>query len=511
MEGNLSRARSSLRMSPSPSASPVPIGSHQGFNNFSRTISRSERRAQTSLAGALLRQRASQDLHNSFHSRGFSDVYAPSWRSSFSNRETKSSAIRSLSALGSTNASGFGASDSIPKQETNQPKLSYRASVSVLPYPREEMAKPSTTQVESVTRHESPTSNNPPKHSSLKPTDKTPKTLEEFNSTYPATPPSRSHSQLQVRGLQDQMQDLKTKISTLKVKADEDNLRRRSLQSLRTPSPFNNAEEWYTGVPEYRNDDTDNTGVHAISSLNVLPTNNGTTGDDSNRNVIGQAVANSSSSESEKNLKSNTPEIVRDDDEQSISESHYEDADDGLYDENGGYSSGSDIDRAALAEILNEPLDSPTPSDDGKSEAFPAPPVETTRHEDREDAFDYENFFLHSALGNYSRSRYRRESYSSTGSVETTRPASPPGASSSTRVGKHGRTNSADSVSSSATFATATEGMGSDEDDGEEDYSNDEINNALYWNGNTTAASNTRTGKSYCITISKKATQFQRD
>jgi hypothetical protein len=79
---------------------------------------------------------------------------------------------------------------------------------------------------------------------------------------------------------------------------------------------------------------------------------------------------------------------------------------------------------------------------------------DATPHEEREDAFDYENFYLHSALGNYSRSKMHRLSYISTTSVETAL-AIPP--QSSPRV-KHSRTNSADSMSTAATFATAVEG-----------------------------------------------------
>jgi hypothetical protein len=113
----------------------------------------------------------------------------------------------------------------------------------------------------------------------------------------------------------------------------------------------------------------------------------------------------------------------------------YEDAEEGDY-----YYDG-DIDREALDEILREPLDADL----------------ATPHEEREDAFDYEHFILHSALGNFSQ-QMRRVSVSSHGSVETTRP---------TQSVRHSRTNSSLSASTDATFATATEGesMPEDEDD----------------------------------------------
>jgi hypothetical protein len=73
------------------------------------------------------------------------------------------------------------------------------------------------------------------------------------------------------------------------------------------------------------------------------------------------------------------------------------------------------------------------------TEYFDSAETPAERHEDREDAFDYENFFLHSAMGTYSREVRRGErpgsnssdsdggdfsDGESTGSVETTRPAS---------------------------------------------------------------------------------------
>jgi hypothetical protein len=88
--------------------------------------------------------------------------------------------------------------------------------------------------------------------------------------------------------------------------------------------------------------------------------------------------------------------------------------------------------------------------------------IEMTPHEEREDAFDYEHFILHSALGNYSRSKLRRTSNVSTSSVETTRPYHE---ASGTR---HSRSDSTASLSTIATFATAIEG-------------DDDIESVLYW------------------------------
>ncbi|OJD26302.1 hypothetical protein ACJ73_02320 [Blastomyces percursus] len=495
MEGNLSRARTSFRMSPSPSllTGTLPLHHRQSTGNMGRAHSITERRAQTSLAGALMRQRISQDLNaTSSHSRRLSDVSAQSAQNNMVNRDNMRLPFRSFSALGSTNASGFGASDISHSHDRFEPRATYKSPESTFNYISEDWSEPIGNKVsQSDSPHSKPdllsaqldnnSENKPPGRVNGVPKISS---VEEFNATYPASIPSRSQSQLQVRGLQDQMQDLKNKISTLKVQAQEDNLRRRSLQSLRTPSPFTAAEQWYTSAGEYvgaRDKSADAFWNEQNNEKSV-----GRTVDQLHQTPI---IADPSPA----------PEVVgeqkqqitsdrdRPDDQKSIVASLYEDAD-----EEFDYDDSDDIDRAALAKILNEPLDSSVSSDEGIYEDFsPVPAVtETARHEDREDAFDYEHFFLHSALGNYSREKayQRRQSYSSTGSVETTRPGSQATVYLDTsprgRQG-HARNNSADTISTTASFKTATEGA--DYDDYDED-SGDEIEKALYgtMNGNET-------------------------
>uniref|UniRef100_A0A8H7N9J0 Uncharacterized protein n=1 Tax=Bionectria ochroleuca TaxID=29856 RepID=A0A8H7N9J0_BIOOC len=70
-------------------------------------------------------------------------------------------------------------------------------------------------------------------------------------STYSEKSLNRSASAAQMRDLHDQMQDLKGKISSLREQARVDSLKRRSLQSLRTPSPFTHAR-WDHGLMEPR-------------------------------------------------------------------------------------------------------------------------------------------------------------------------------------------------------------------------------------------------------------------
>jgi hypothetical protein len=95
------------------------------------------------------------------------------------------------------------------------------------------------------------------------------------------------------------------------------------------------------------------------------------------------------------------------------------------------------------------------------------------RHEDRLDAFDYEHFFLHSAMGTYSLEG-RRSSTGSDSSTATTRPVTAVQnqddeiSTAEKRVSIHSRNPSADSISTVASFATAAENQSDDEDENEE-------------------------------------------
>jgi hypothetical protein len=245
------------------------------------------------------------------------------------------------------------------------------------------------------------------------------------------------------------MKGLHIKISSLKVKNQEDNLRRRSLQSLRTPSPLTVADNWYANALELR-DGQGSRGSNTrrdTSSENVRDVSNDEATEDRRRS---DEHAAGNTSKHAGNSQQTEPVDYADD--QSVAETMYEDAEEGDFE---------DIDREALNEILSEPLDDDLEND---MEAFPDMPLtDATPHEMREDAFDYEHFILHSALGNYSQ-QLRRMSNSSNGSVATTRPTYKP---------RHSRTNSDMSVSTVATFATANEGERPDDED--------DIDSVMYW------------------------------
>lgn len=436
MEGNLTKARSSVRLTPSPVPSSPSgtqsLGLGQPVGGLYRSISRSDRKA-----SAALRPRptygSSQDSSNNRHSRVYSDLNLSAATQPLVQSESNLS--RSMSAMGSATIPEYHDERTFQYEPTRS-YLTHRASVSSM-QPAE---KPSPPAVE-----EEDTSDTSGLGISEDEEEGKISSVEEFNSVYPLSgPPSRTQSQMHVRDLQDQMKGLHIKISTLKVKAQEDGLRRRSFQSLRTPSPLSSTNSWYDNDMAYRGIRNMNSRMDSEAAQEAIridtPTIEEQTHDETE-------VREPSTDPTKKtDVSSVVTEI--DDDAHSVMESLYEDAEEGEQ---------SDSDNEMMEEPLDETL-----------EAFPSVPgsAEATPHEEREDAFDYEHFILHSALGNYAQARLRRQSGSSTGSDETTRPAYD-------RSVRQSRSNSAASQSTIASFATATEGEQLNEED--------DFEGVLYW------------------------------
>ncbi|KAI5862600.1 hypothetical protein GGS23DRAFT_83908 [Durotheca rogersii] len=278
----------------------------------------------------------------------------------------------------------------------------------------------------------------------------------------------RSVSTAQMRDLKDHMKDLKGRLSTLRDQARQDSLKRRSLQSLRTPSPFTHAriDQWYADAARYE----DNASIHEDyksqpSIGDVASTNEGEEG----------SAAKEAITEEDRELASvglfdvdgtippgslgpvengsrppqvATPVITRDT-EDDMDDMKTEDGYDDEDTEENEEVELTDGERSVV--------------DDGASESGASSYYDTVQnqvsHEDREDAFDYEHFFLHSAMGSMSQSRMKRASrtsFSSEDSVETTRGPTP--SANAKAVGRPSRKGSFASVSSVDSFATATEG-----------------------------------------------------
>lgn len=279
----------------------------------------------------------------------------------------------------------------------------------------------------------------------------------------------RSSSSAQMRDLKDQVNDLKGRLSSLRDQARADSLKRRSLQSLRTPSPFTHArvDQWYADT----NGNEDDATVHDDF---IAQTTNASGTDAHDRNS-GSAGAQS--------------EALGHDDSGSVRRFPTAEADDiatvdptAMQTESSAVAIDAETNRTAADPIsIDEAEDTDdTITEDGYESAegqdfldsasesdasFYHDSVQAqVSHEDREDAFDYEHFFLHSAMGSMTRKRMRRkgsnDSFSSEDSVETTRGpiTSQPVSTTIVNVGQRSRRGSTGSTSTMESFATATEG-----------------------------------------------------
>lgn len=282
---------------------------------------------------------------------------------------------------------------------------------------------------------------------------------------------TRSASAAQMREIQDQMQGLKGKISTLKEQARADSLKRRSLQSLRTPSPFTHSR-WEHGFGS-QGDDESNPASPPLLSPDEDQQKTPTTATPhefpvtlvQEEDAAQRHVANAHVSPEEDRLPTPPTEKPHD-----VAFGHDHPQEDPVQDLEDSRSTSpnkttvsteeddqSDPEKAVHPEVDEDQLSgqpeaqeeevSDYESDAGESqyhESFQHP----VSHEDREDAFDYEHFFLHSAMGNLRHTRRdSMSSVSSTDSIETARGAD--------------RRASIDTTISTESFRTADEGRAS--------------------------------------------------
>lgn len=259
---------------------------------------------------------------------------------------------------------------------------------------------------------------------------------------------TRSRSTTQLRDLREQMQELRGKVTSLKQRTREDRLQRRSLQTLKQPSPFTVAPNW-----------TDESVHGEQAGGNGEPVGN----DYHNVQAVPPIDAESKQEPT------------------SLDQDMYLTNDSPIHPEaTRNRNQASKLDHlnptAARNDRLNrEPNSGPeTPIKPPIRKVLPSPHEE--KHEDRPDAFDYEHFFLHSGMITPGRTPLDRAySHSSSDSAETTKanepqtwaePLAVPGniphlpTNHDTPAPKnlsHLRHNSVDSISTTATFATATE------------------------------------------------------
>ncbi len=487
MEGNLSRARSGLNSRPSSSMSSFASRNTEGISLY---------RIPGSSNGGFAPQKSIQpnptlsSANSKGHLRVSSETAVPSSSLHARAEELKRDGVRASSALGS-NGTGSDFNEASEEQGPGASRNwfwtgltrngSYAGHYNNSLEPLHEDGPAPASFESPASRGITPPSDEKSDNASSSQKASDVATFDAENP--PANGLTRARSTNQMRDLRDQMQDLKGKISSLKQRARHDSMRRRSLQSLRTPSPFTAAEQFYTGSLGRRE-------IQAARGSSVPPSSRlpQAQGDTLRPGSQEQQLVRSTEHSQE-------PTIIEESSEDgSLLHPRQHDVDvDQVFQEN----IKPDVDppaeegfefRQADSESINiitveEEKDS-LYGDQDYHESLPTPVGE--RHEDRPDAFDYEHFFLHSGIGAVSRGDLSRSSSnSSMYSVETTKPATATveepqkiedSANGTPKVGQgsdsynpngHYRKDSAGSISTVATFATATEGRASEADEDE--------------------------------------------
>ncbi|CAK7275217.1 hypothetical protein SEPCBS119000_006583 [Sporothrix epigloea] len=507
MEGNLNRARSSLQIT-SPSASSIP----------SDGSTPSPRTPKTPIRAATASSRYHDPTPGSpMHSRMVSD-------GSVSTNDFP------LGSVPQRSASALGAAGGYRKPHVNYSRRADRAGQIQdglsSGRPQADIGKPADFGLERLDEDSANDTDVLPSNKSLSAQSES-YSSSALGSTNGEKVLNRSASVAQMRDLKDQMKGLKGKISSLREQARADSLKRRSLQSLRTPSPFTHAQidQWATEQQQAMEKSPDSLGN---DSLGQGHSNNGwdkgrlpaplETEECSASGTVGRNAvpsfsqyrsspgesgslphsSGSSSGRVRRSIRDSPLALDADQTDEDSVISRYTDPDDAMMTklscassrpsrqsidspvlgeaqpsathQNASLEEDGDLDDLRtedgdfLDEDHSEPLEDdvffdssvadmshlqyeardgngnhdpdrqPEPSTysgreddiDYESESGESLYLDTVQHpishEDREDAFDYEHFILHSALGTISQRRLARSgSFSSEDSVETTR------------------------------------------------------------------------------------------
>ncbi|KAG6034489.1 hypothetical protein E4U41_006522 [Claviceps citrina] len=270
---------------------------------------------------------------------------------------------------------------------------------------------------------------------------------------------TRTASAAQMRDLHDQMQGLKGKISSLREQAKQDSMKRRSMQSLRALSPFTNAahDPGFTSAKSTASPDSGSPAPsHGLSSTTPTPENErpGIQGGKEQGLCVEAGEQTSliagrfhGACDAQLPELRNDPQLLN---VESQVERRQSGNDDELYArEVPSASYPDDKERDVNAE---EEEDTCSESGESLYHDTHQEPGDIS-HEDREDAFDYEHFFLHSAMGALSRQGMARAgSFSSEGSEDSIETARGPAITQ-----MHARRPSLDTITSIDSFATARE------------------------------------------------------
>lgn len=300
-----------------------------------------------------------------------------------------------------------------------------------------------------------------------------PKRFSAISSPTYGLPPerglSRSASTSQMNNIKDQVKDLKGKISSLREQARADSLKRRSLQTLRTPSPFTHAQigNFYAGTEGGSATTSQSSNSPRTAEMTVASPRVGNLEELNQRDAMGgspveiPAIPEEDIVEDQEPLGVDSSDAVPYGSEEEV---EGDDNDDDMLTENGDVEEELDRHRveSEYDEAIEEGYDMVSESGDS---IYHESVQNQLSHEDREDAFDYEHFFLHSAMGTISQRLARRgsdASFSSESSVETTRgPSAEEVHTDLEQAPALPRRGSETSISTIETFATAEEGMSS--------------------------------------------------
>ena len=511
MEDNLSKARTSILISPK--GSPT-MGEHQPAGGLYKSISLGGDRKLAQ--GAHLKK--SKPLYpviktmKATHARGSSETVVPSSSARFS----YVTPVRSASALEQDPSHSIDSMlyehSPVDKYKDHSPNSASPGSFTTpLKALQEEEDSPTSTDKTSPEVFGAQglgITTEPERRPGLQSSSHSRKSSGTSNGL---TRSSSAASTRSARDLGQQMQGLKARMVRIKSQTNADKVKRQSLHELRTSSPYGSSpEQWYSSAAEYKAGESplstnagqgwspaqeqdpelqtprpkQDSAFGEIENVGTPATVDGIARTDVNTPIVAQ---------------DSTPMPARDkhppmqlsdagDDREAASSDPEDEV------------AASEEEQVYLNEVLEESLQEAEPDMPEIPEEVLQSNGEPERHEDRYDAFDYENMFLHSALGNYSgnafhhsrhASSHSMNSDSSDVSVETARafetedvggeeyeeedaeeegedlaileyddlptptaPGRPPWV--------HQRTNSLDSVGTTATFATATEGYSSE-------------------------------------------------
>ena len=434
MEGNLRGARHSLLVTPSTSLTSLRLASELNISSYK------DRHARSALGFTSNRAQDTRSASNPVarsprHTRGFSDT------SFMGTRQPRTDILQPQE----TESHLIGSSEDNAGQEPNDQKVAWPLSRAIRSSRSQEAMRDSRLSSWGLRHDDSLYEKLPEAKPNLEPLNEDDAAGRGELSPEEVPTINDKRSSPTTSDLRAQMKDLKGRISSLQQRTREDSEKRRSMQSLQSLNSHTAAESWYLGTEGY------NVGAAGTDAGVGLSLN-------SPRSIaqdVWEQDGSQASTVEQRPSHSRKDSADVADTKMAENDTYHRDREPvGLPLEDAENRHGipdqrDDIQRNQIIRDLSD--EKPTDKDDERKSEYqvfpePDPNLEVIddedaddgtiyeeadaylpaaeRHEDRVDAFDYENFFLHSAMGTYSRLS-RHSSFSSAESIETTKPESP--------------------------------------------------------------------------------------